>query len=124
MFSGCQAVIFAPIRVHWRFRRSGMLRVAHPRSRKRSRPRTDAIIAFAVAVAAALAIKVPALFGIPIGIPMANENEGFYVRNASLLVLPFLTSDRRLQRFEIIQRRTTHVPASRSCKPRLGWATA
>ena len=49
--------------------------------------RTDAIIAFAVAVAAALAIKVPALFGIP----MADENEGFYVRNASLFVLPLLT---------------------------------
>ena len=49
--------------------------------------RTDAIIAFAVAVAAAVAIKAPALFGIP----MANENEGFYVLNASLFVLPLLT---------------------------------
>ena len=37
--------------------------------------------------AAAVAIKAPALFGIS----MANENEGFYVRNASLFVLPLLT---------------------------------
>jgi hypothetical protein len=49
--------------------------------------RRDAIVAFAVAVAAAVAIKAPALFGFP----MANENEGFYVRNASLFVLPLLT---------------------------------
>jgi hypothetical protein len=49
--------------------------------------RMDTIMAFAVAVAAAVAIKAPALFGIP----MANENEGFYVRNASLFVLPLLT---------------------------------
>jgi hypothetical protein len=49
--------------------------------------RRDAVVAFAVAVAAAVAIKAPALFGIP----MANENEGFYVRNASLFVLPLLT---------------------------------
>jgi hypothetical protein len=47
----------------------------------------DAIAAFAVAVAAGLAIKAPALFGMP----MANENEGFYIRNASLFVLPLLT---------------------------------
>ncbi len=49
--------------------------------------RTDAIIAFCLAVAAAVAIKMPALFGIP----MADESEGFYVRNASLFVLPLLT---------------------------------
>lgn len=53
----------------------------------RAPDRKDAIVAFAVAVAAAVAIKLPALFGIP----MADENEGFYVRNASLFVLPFLT---------------------------------
>jgi hypothetical protein len=49
--------------------------------------RRDAIIAFAVAVVAAVAIKLPALFGIP----MADENAGFYIRNASLFVLPLLT---------------------------------
>ena len=48
--------------------------------------RRDAIVAFALAVAAAVAIKMPLLFGIP----MANENTGFYVRNASLFVLPLL----------------------------------
>ncbi|MCI0745592.1 MAG: permease prefix domain 1-containing protein, partial [Verrucomicrobia subdivision 3 bacterium] len=47
----------------------------------------DAIIAFAVAVTAAVALKLPALFGIP----MTDGNEGFYVRNASLFVLPLLT---------------------------------
>ena len=49
--------------------------------------RKDAIVAFFVAVAAAAAVKAPALFGIP----MVNENEGFYTRNASLFVLPLLT---------------------------------
>jgi hypothetical protein len=49
--------------------------------------RRDAIVVFAVAVAAAVAIKAPTLFGIP----MAKGNEGFYVRNASLFVLPLLT---------------------------------
>jgi len=49
--------------------------------------RTDAIVAFGFAVAAALAIKVPALFGME----MDDPNAGFYVRNASLFVLPLLT---------------------------------
>jgi hypothetical protein len=53
----------------------------------RARARTDAIVAFCLAVAAAAAIKVPALFGKP----LEDEHEGFYVRNASLFVLPFLT---------------------------------
>jgi hypothetical protein len=53
----------------------------------RARARTDAIVAFGLAVAAAVAIKVPALFGKP----FEDEHEGFYVRNASLFVLPFLT---------------------------------
>jgi len=48
--------------------------------------RRDAIVAFVVAVAAAIAVKVPTLCGIP----MADENEGFYARNASLFVLPLL----------------------------------
>jgi hypothetical protein len=53
----------------------------------RARARTDAIVAFCLAVAAAVAIKLPALFGKP----LEDEHEGFYVRNASLFVLPLLT---------------------------------
>ena len=49
--------------------------------------RTDAIVAFCLAVAATVLVKVPALFGIPMDHPYA----GFYVRNASLFVLPLLT---------------------------------
>ena len=49
--------------------------------------RTDAIVAFGLAVAAALTVKLPALFGRPMDDPYA----GFYVRNASLFVLPLLT---------------------------------
>jgi len=52
-----------------------------------ARARTDGIVAFAVAAAAALALKAPALFGIQ----MVDANEGFYIRNASLFVLPLLT---------------------------------
>jgi hypothetical protein len=52
----------------------------------RSRARTDAIVAFGLAVAAAVAIKVPALFGLQL-----DQDAGFYVRNASLFVLPLLT---------------------------------
>jgi hypothetical protein len=48
--------------------------------------RTDAIVAVCLAVAAAVAVKVPALFGFDL-----DRYEGFYVRNASLFVLPFLT---------------------------------
>jgi hypothetical protein len=47
--------------------------------------RTDAIVAFSVAVAAAIAIKLPALFGV-----VLDGDEGFYVRNLSLFVLPLL----------------------------------
>ena len=50
------------------------------------RARTDAIVAFALAVAAAVAIKVPALFGLRL-----DQDAGFYIRNASLFVLPLLT---------------------------------
>ncbi len=57
----------------------------------------DAIVAFCLAVAAALAIKVPVLFGIRM-----DADEGFYFRNLSLFVLPFLTGyfvwKRRLDR--------------------------
>ncbi len=52
----------------------------------RSASRVDAIVAFTLAVMAALAIKVPALFGVSM-----DEHEGFYIRNASLFVLPLLT---------------------------------
>lgn len=53
----------------------------------RPQGRRDAIIAFCLAVAAAVAIKVPAFFGKPV----QDEHEGFYIRNASLFVLPLLT---------------------------------
>src|ERR671933_649930 len=53
----------------------------------RARARTDAVVAFCLAVAAAVAIKVPALFGIQL-----DQDAGFYARNLSLFVLPFLTA--------------------------------
>ncbi len=49
--------------------------------------RTDAVVAFCLAVAAAVAVKAPALFGADLG-----QDEGFYARNLSLLVLPLLTA--------------------------------
>lgn len=51
----------------------------------------EALVALALAVAAALAIKVPELFGLRLedGGPGA---ESFYLRNASLFVLPFLAA--------------------------------
>jgi hypothetical protein len=48
--------------------------------------RTEMLVVFALATAAALAIKVPALFGVPLG----DGNAPFYARNASFFVLPFL----------------------------------
>lgn len=50
--------------------------------------RTDAIVAFSLATAAALVLKIPALF---FGMEM-EHNAGFYARNVSLFVLPFLTA--------------------------------
>ena len=50
--------------------------------------RRDTIVVFSLAVAAAALVKLPALFGIP----MVDANEGFYLRNASLFVLPLLTA--------------------------------
>jgi hypothetical protein len=47
---------------------------------------TDAVVAFCLAAAAAVAIKVPALFWIQL-----DADERFYIRNASLFVLPLLT---------------------------------
>ncbi len=50
--------------------------------------RREAVMAIALAVAAALAVKVPELFGVRMQVD--QELDAFYVRNASLLVLPFL----------------------------------
>jgi hypothetical protein len=50
--------------------------------------RQDAIVAVCLAIAAGVAIKLPSLFGVP----MEDEHESFYVRNASLFVLPLLTA--------------------------------
>ncbi|HWB31308.1 MAG TPA: permease prefix domain 1-containing protein [Vicinamibacterales bacterium] len=49
--------------------------------------RLETIVVFALAIAAAVAIKVPVLFGVR---PGEAGNEAFYLRNASLFVLPFL----------------------------------
>lgn len=46
----------------------------------------EAILAFILALAAAMLIKIPTLFGIHL-----DQNEGFYIRNMSLFVLPLLT---------------------------------
>lgn len=52
-----------------------------------ARVRMDAIVAFGLAVAAAVAIKAPVFFGMPFD----DAGAGFYARNLSLFVLPFLT---------------------------------
>ena len=49
--------------------------------------RREALVVLALAVAAGAAIKVPALFGVPLG----DANAPFYARNVSLFVLPLLT---------------------------------
>jgi len=51
-----------------------------------ARSRTDAIAAFGFAAAAAVAVKLPTLFGVQM-----VTNEGWYLRHASLFVLPLLT---------------------------------
>jgi hypothetical protein len=48
--------------------------------------RREVVVVLALAVAAALAIKLPALFGLE----MSDPNAPFYLRNASLFVLPLL----------------------------------
>lgn len=48
---------------------------------------SNAVTAFCLALGAALAVKVPVLFGIN-----PDDNEGFYVRQVSFFVLPFLTA--------------------------------
>jgi hypothetical protein len=62
--------------------------VVVPRDQPDSRARvtSEALVAFAAAIAAALLVKLPALFGFDL-----DEHETFYVRNASLFVLPVLT---------------------------------
>lgn len=52
----------------------------------RGRTHVEGVVAFALAVAAAVVVKVPSLFGIEL-----DRAAGFYARNASLFVLPFLT---------------------------------
>jgi hypothetical protein len=52
----------------------------------RAQARMDAIVAVCLAMAAAVAIKVPALFGFDL-----DDDAGFYARNLSFFVLPFLT---------------------------------
>jgi hypothetical protein len=47
----------------------------------------ETLVAFALAIAAAVAIKLPSLFGLP----MSDDNAGFYARNLALFVLPLLT---------------------------------
>jgi hypothetical protein len=51
----------------------------------RTRARLDAAVALGLAVAAALAMKAPGLFGYGF-----DQPEAFYLRNVSLLILPFL----------------------------------
>lgn len=52
--------------------------------------RIDVTVAFCLAAAAAVAIKVPALFGVELA-EHKDKGSRFYLRNASLLVLPLLT---------------------------------
>jgi hypothetical protein len=54
----------------------------------RAQARTDAIVAFCLAIAAAVFVKLPELFGLHLS---EDADTSFYVRNASLFVLPLLT---------------------------------
>jgi len=49
--------------------------------------RRDALVAFGLAVVAGVAVKVPALFGVRM---VSDADASFYLRNASLFVLPLL----------------------------------
>ena len=51
-------------------------------------PRAEILVVLGLSVAAAVAVKVPALFGLPLG---GDGTAPFYARNASLFVLPLLT---------------------------------
>ena len=63
-----------------------LVRSGKSRGRAARPASTEAGAAIAFAVAAALAIKAPVVFGFA----MDDGNEGFYLRNLSLFVLPFL----------------------------------
>jgi hypothetical protein len=62
---------------------------SHPADESGTAARTETLVALGLAVAAGAAIKVPALFGVPLG---PDSTAPFYLRNASLFVLPFLTA--------------------------------
>jgi hypothetical protein len=68
--------------------------VVAPAAEDSGEGRREALVALALAVAAAVAIKIPALFGVTFDTNTAHAggaaNESFYIRNFSLLVLPFL----------------------------------
>ena len=49
---------------------------------------TEALVAIGLAIGAAILIKIPGLFGVPLG--PADEDSAFYLRNLSLFVLPLL----------------------------------
>ena len=51
--------------------------------------RKESLVALGLAVAAGVAVKVPALFGVPLG---PDDSAPFYLRNASLFVLPQLVA--------------------------------
>ena len=59
-----------------------------PGGGRAGKARTELLVVTGLAAGAALAVKAPALFGVPI----TDGNEGFYVTNASLFVLPFLAA--------------------------------
>ncbi|HET7371516.1 MAG TPA: hypothetical protein VFK45_11825, partial [Gammaproteobacteria bacterium] len=63
-----------------------------PESVEGGRARTDAIVVVCLALAAAVAIKIPVLFGLQLdqNTEFADQGAGFYARNLSLFVLPFL----------------------------------
>ncbi len=56
----------------------------------------DTVLAIGLAIAAAVALKIPELFGLHMSGPDADAS--FYVRNTSLLVLPFLAAFFALKR--------------------------
>jgi hypothetical protein len=91
-------------------------------SERRAQTRTEAIVAFSFAVLAGVAIKVPALFGVD-----TEHHEGFYLRNASLFVLPCLTGyfvwKRRLPTRTILWLAATFVIAAVFANLRGFWGT-
>jgi hypothetical protein len=55
----------------------------------RTGTRNETLVVLGLAVGAAIAVKLPELFGLRLGAP---GTESFYIRNASLFVLPLLTA--------------------------------